>query len=302
MEDSMPYATAGDSNWKLAVGWVAAIAMGVLFLVSGVWKVTDPVGWAARIAQMKMPAVLAMPATLAVGVAEIFAAVLLIVPRFRRWGAWLMSLLLVAFMIYIGYHYQALIGAECSCFPWIKRSIGPPFFAADFLMIVAAALAGWFAEPSRGLKSAALVLGAIVVFTGASYGITITQQSGAMAPESVTVNGAPYSLKDGRFFIYFFDPACMHCFEAAKQMSGYQWNQTRVLAVPTVTPQFAGQFLKDTGLQADLTNDLNPLKERFPFHDPPFGVAIEGGRQRDSVIHFDSSEPRKTLRGLGWID
>ncbi len=45
-------------------------------------------------------------------------------PRFRRWGAWLTGLLLVAFMLYIGYYYNVLRGAECSCFPWLKRAVG----------------------------------------------------------------------------------------------------------------------------------------------------------------------------------
>ncbi len=55
-------------------------------------------------------------------VAETTAGVLILVPRFRKWGAWLASLLLLVFMVYIGIRYNALIGRDCSCFPWVKRT------------------------------------------------------------------------------------------------------------------------------------------------------------------------------------
>ena len=49
-------------------------------------------------------------------------------PRYRRWGAWLIALMLVAFMGYIGLRYQALVGRDCSCFPWLKRAVTPALF------------------------------------------------------------------------------------------------------------------------------------------------------------------------------
>src|SRR5579885_1383440 len=112
-------------GWKTAVSWVAAILIALLFLISGLWKITDATGAAVRMAQARIPEALSLPAALFFGITETFAGVLVLVPRFRRWGAWLGSLLLIAFMIYVGVNYNALRGEECSCFPWVKRAVGP---------------------------------------------------------------------------------------------------------------------------------------------------------------------------------
>src|SRR5436190_1606615 len=87
-----------------------------------------------------------LTSALFLGIVETFAGVLVLVPRFRRWGATLGGLLLVVFMIYIGVNYEALRGAECSCFPWVKRAVGPGFFIGDGVMLGLAALAGFWAK------------------------------------------------------------------------------------------------------------------------------------------------------------
>ena len=94
---------------------------------------------------------------------------MILVPRFRRWGAILAGLLLLAFMTYIGWNYKALIGRDCSCFPVLtlpfgisidmRRSVGPGFFYGDFAFIAAAAIAGFWAKRSHGLRTAAVILG-----------------------------------------------------------------------------------------------------------------------------------------------
>src|SRR5579859_6556175 len=117
--------------WKTAVNWMAAILTSLLFIAAGLWKITDPIAAAVRLAQARIPESLSLAAALLLGIAETVAAVLVLVPRFRKWGAWLGAALLVAFMIYIGANYSTLHGAECSCFPWIKRAVGPGFFVGD---------------------------------------------------------------------------------------------------------------------------------------------------------------------------
>lgn len=126
MQDSMahPRLDAGVDlpGWKTGFALTCAALLALLFIVSGGWKLTDPFGWSVRLVQMRFPGFLSMPGTLAVGIAEVFAGLLILVPRFRRWGAMLISALLVVFMIYIGIFYNELRGAECSCFPWLKRA------------------------------------------------------------------------------------------------------------------------------------------------------------------------------------
>lgn len=288
--------------WKTVLAWVCAILMAGLFIVSGGWKILYPIDWSARIMQMQVPGVLAMPATLGVGIAEILGGVLILVPRFRRWGAWVLVGLLVGFMVFVGAQYNVLRGADCSCFPWLKRTVGPAFFITDALMIAAVAVAAWWARPSYGLRSASLVLGAIAVFAGASYAITMAQQTGLKAPETVEVNGQPYSLAAGKVLVYFFDPECAHCLEAAKRMAVHSWAATRVVAVPTRVPQFAGQFMADTKLKAELTSDVAKLRAVFQFTDPPYAVLLEHGRQKEAFVRFDEGEPEARLRALGAIE
>src|SRR6185295_4140250 len=84
-------------SWKTAVNWLAAISVSLIFLVAGIWKVTDPTGAAVRLAQAKVPESLSLAAAILLGIAETVAGVLVLVPRFRKWGAWLGGFLLLAF-------------------------------------------------------------------------------------------------------------------------------------------------------------------------------------------------------------
>jgi hypothetical protein len=143
---------------------------------------------------------------------------------------------------------------------------------------------------------------------GAGYAHALTQQTGAKAPETVLVDGKPFSLEHGRFFIFFFDPECSHCNDAGRHMGTYHWkSDVTILGVPTRMPQFAQPFMNDNHLKALVSTDLQKLKTAFPMPgDPPYGVEIENGRQVGVVQHYDDEdtgkEPSATLRQLGLID
>src|SRR5215471_8989827 len=125
MDDSMAHPHAGSfrlrnmpldfPTWKTVLSWVAAVLIAALFLVSGLWKITDVQSAAMRMAQAKVPQSLSVAAALLFGIAETVGEVLILVPRFRRWGSVVTTLLLIAFMVYIGVNYSALRGEECSC-------------------------------------------------------------------------------------------------------------------------------------------------------------------------------------------
>lgn len=273
-----------------------------MFLVSGFWKLVDPLATEQRMVQMLFPRQIALLIAIGVGITEAWAGVLILVPRWRKWGAWLCGLLLVAFMVYIGVNYNRLTGEDCSCFPWLQRVVGPAFFAGDAVMLAGALLAGLWARSTESWKQAAAALGAIVVFAGAVYGVTATQQHGALAPASVIVDGKPYSLHEGRVLVFFFDPECMHCYAGAQRMSKYAWKgQVKILTVPTVNPKWAEGFLRDTGLQAAVAKDPTALRAVFPFTDPPYGVALDHGRQVAALPFYDENEPVTALRKLGWV-
>ncbi|HEV2445526.1 MAG TPA: DoxX family protein [Candidatus Sulfopaludibacter sp.] len=306
MNDSMAQPRGGFASleapgWKSALSWLGAVLLSLLFVTSGVWKIASPAAWAVRIAELKFPQSLSTAAALVFGVAETVGAVLILVPRFRRWGAMLIGILLVGFMGYFAVNYGTLHGAECGCFPWVKRVVGPEFFIGDGLMLVLACFAGIWSKPPESLRTAFVILGAVVVFALVSYGVEAVRQTGTKAPDSITVNGQPYSIQEGKVFLFFFNPQCTHCFDAARTMSQFQWGSTRVVAVPVEQPQWAAGFLQETGLKAVVTSDFPTLKTTFGYTAYPFGVAIEDGHEKSPITQFEQNEPGATLRKLGFV-
>ncbi|HEY7338382.1 MAG TPA: MauE/DoxX family redox-associated membrane protein [Bryobacteraceae bacterium] len=302
-------------SWKSIGGNVLALFVTILFVGAGVYKAVDPFRVSRMFEELLVSSQFSLPLVLTLAIAETFGGVLILVPRFRRWGAALTSLLLVVFMIYIGGHYSQLVGKDCSCFPWVKRTVGPAFFIGDAAFLAASLLAGWWAKPARGARNAAVILGAVAVFAGVSFGSALAHQSGTKAPDSVIVNGQPFSLQHGRIFLFFFDPECSHCNAAARHMSGYRWKDVTIVGVPTRQPQFADAFMRDDPppegqparpLKGVITSDLQKLKAVFPFGDPPYGVALENGREIGPVQSYDDedtgTQPAATLRNLGFIE
>jgi uncharacterized membrane protein YphA (DoxX/SURF4 family) len=292
--------------WKKVIGGVCAVLLAILFFSSGAWKLTDPFWWSQFLVELRMPAVLALPGALAVGIGETVGAVLILVPRFRRWGAWLLGFLLVVFMIYIGANYSHLVGKDCSCFPLVKRAIGPAFFLEDGAMLAMAALAGMWARSSENLRAALVILGAVIVFAGVSLGVNSARESGLQAPPSITVDGKPFSLQNGNIFLFFYDPTCPHCEAAARKLAKLKWNSdTSIVAIPTDTPQYAASFLHDTGLKAGTSNDLALLTKTFKFANGPYGVMLVRGHQKATldVGGFEKAgEPEATLHSVGFVN
>jgi uncharacterized membrane protein YphA (DoxX/SURF4 family) len=303
MEDSMAQpAGVASPAWKRWLCTVSAVLLALLFIVAGIWKISDPLSTTARMAQALVPVQLALPVALCAGIFETWTGILLLVPRWRRWGAWLATLMLLAFMAYLGIFYNQLRGEDCNCFPWLQRVVGPAFFISDAAMILLAVPAALWSVKPYAFRRAFVVLGTLGVFSLSVYGVTAAQQSGLHAPASIVVDGKPQSLQHGRVFLFFFDPECSHCFFSAKKISPWKWRNVRVIAVSTVNPQWTEYFLENSGLKVPASNDPKPLREVFSFTDPPFAVALEHGRQVKAFPVFDEREPETTLRALGWLE
>jgi uncharacterized membrane protein YphA (DoxX/SURF4 family) len=298
---ALPVEALDQPAWKTALSWLGALIVAILFLASGIWKATDPTGWAVKLAQAKFPQDLSVAGAITLGILETTAGVLVLVPRFRRWGAWLASALLIAFMIYIGLYYNDLRGQDCSCFPWLKRTVGPMFFVGDALMLLAALAAGAWSQRVTKKLGAVLIFAAVSVFALVSYGAAAVKDTGTKAPESVLVDGKPYSLRADRIFIYFFDPECMHCLEAGRKLAKMNWGDTKVIGVPSRMPQFAENFMHMTAMNRPVSTDWNLLNQTFSIKGTPGGVAIENGREKAQLTQFEGDEPNATLTRLGFI-
>jgi uncharacterized membrane protein YphA (DoxX/SURF4 family) len=290
-------------GWKTAVSHVCAVLVAIIFLAAGIFKMAVPYLVQQLFDQLKVPAWGNLPLVVTLGIVETTAGVLILIPKYRRIGAWIISALLVIFMGYIGMRYQVLVGKDCSCFPWLKRTVNPMFFVEDGAMLAGAILAGWFARRSAGLRVPLTVLGAAAVISGASFAYNTVHQSGIQVPDTITVDGKPYHLREGRVFLFFYDPTCSHCDEAARHMSTYSWKKdVTVIALPTNDPQWAASFLHDTKLAAKTSLDTAELRKLFTFNYPPYGVALDNGRVKGVVPHYDAPEPQPSLKQLGFVE
>lgn len=289
-------------SWQRWLAALSAFGLGLLFIVAGVWKITNPLDTATTMVHALVPSPLALPAAFAAGVVETWGGFLLLVPRWRRWGALICGAMLVVFMAYFGYHYSTFKGMDCSCFPILKRAVGPGFFIGDTVMLVMGIAAWVWSRPSESARNAIIALGAVLVFSGTFLGATLARQTGLKAPDEIVVDGQPYSLQHGRVFLYFFDPECAYCHAGAVDMQTYRWKDVKVIVVPTVNPQFASFFLKSTKLQASVSNDSAKLREVFKFGNPPYGVMLNNGRQVQAFSIFEGNQPSEQLRKLGWIE
>ena len=282
---------------------ICAVLMGLVFLISGGWKVLSPFKTGELLQQAQVPAALAVMGASALGTVELFTAALLFVPQFRRVGGLLGSALMIFFIAWIGYHYHALAGQECSCFPIIKRTVGPGFFTGDGVMLLLALVAFAWSPRVMRLRVPTVVLMALVIIAGISFGVNAAERHNAQVPTPVMVDGKPQNLADGKVFLFFYDPSCMHCDAAAKFMSTLDWGDTRLVAIPTVNPQWAASFLHDTHLKASTSLELDKLKKAFPFLDPPFGVALADGRVKANFgqAEFTPPMPAADLKRLGFV-
>ena len=304
---SQAHATAvaepNQPSWQHWVGASAAILMAIPWLAAGLWKLTIISQWQLMMTQILVPVSLSLAGTMAVIMGDLTAGVLLVRPAWRRAGGLFSAGLLIIFMGYFAINYEALKGADCSCFPWVKRTVGPAFFWADGAMLALSLVAAWFAPPLGKMLSAAKAVGAIVAVALVALAIDkALPQPDADVPAVIKTGDGELSLLQGNMFIYFFNPLCPHCEDAAKRMALLNWKATFV-GVPTQDYQFGPGFVDDTGLKnVRLSPDVDLLKEKFPFTDVPYAVALKDGRVVERLLFFEDPALSEKIRELGFAE
>ncbi|MFL6416869.1 MAG: MauE/DoxX family redox-associated membrane protein [Bryobacteraceae bacterium] len=302
-ESSAPVATSGETSWRRVAVTVSAILLGIIFLVSGGWKVLQPFKTGELLEQARVPAGLGTAGASVLGTLELFTAFLLFTPRYRKLGGVLGSALMLFFIGWVGFYYNQLVGHECSCFPIIKRAVGPGFFVSDAVMLLFGLITAAWAPVAKTFRVPAFMLATIAALAGASLGVGAMQRKNVEMPYPVMVDGKPTDLRNGKVFLFFYDPMCSHCDAASKFMSTLSWQNTRIVAIPTNDPQFAKDFLRDTKLKADTSLDVAKLRAKFPFVNPPYGVALVDGQVKENFgqAQFDAPSPKPDLVKLGFV-
>jgi hypothetical protein len=267
-----------------------------------VYKLIDLSAMQLKMTQLLVPVSLSTPATVALAISELFAGVLLLRAGWRRWGGYFSSFLLLVFMAYVAVNYEPLRGADCSCFPWIERAVGPGFFIGDGVMLALALAAALFSPPPVNPRKAVVALLAICALGGVALAVDrLGPAADANVPAAITVDGRPYSLHEGKAFLYFFNPTCLHCLEAGQTMATFEW-QADLLGIATQDPDFVPGFFEDAGLtNVKVSPDLDTLREAFPFQDAPYAVAIENGQVKERFQFFEQPEFGDKLREHGFI-
>ena len=93
---TMDSVATAASVGRRRLNWAASILIAVLFLASGVWKISDPFGWAVLLHQLKFPQALSLPGAVVVGTLETFTGLMFLgAGLYRRIAAWMGSALLI---------------------------------------------------------------------------------------------------------------------------------------------------------------------------------------------------------------
>ena len=283
-------------------GTAAAVIMAVLWLTAGLWKLSDISGWQLKLTQLLVPVSLSLAGTLAVAISEVAAGILLLRPAWRRWGGWLSCALLLGFMAYMGYNYEALQGEDCSCFPWLERAVGPAFFWSDAAMLAASLVAVWLSPPPSMRRQAGLALALVAAFSGIMLGVDrLAPESAVEVSGAISADGAEYDLGTDKVFLFFFNPSCLHCLHAGQTMAKYDWNVDFV-GLPTQDPDWGPGFVEDAGLaDVKLSPDVEILRGTFDFEDVPYGALLENGKVLDVLVFWEEPALSETLRHHGFI-
>lgn len=143
---------------------VACVALGAVFVVSGVAKLLDRDGTREAVAGFGVPAGLASPVALALAPAEMLVAALLLIPPTRGIGLVAALVLLVAFTAAVVLAINAGRRPDCRCFGRIGGADISGRTVARNAVLIALAVAGLAAlatdtDPSSAATAVAVVAG-----------------------------------------------------------------------------------------------------------------------------------------------
>ena len=141
-----------------------------------------------------------------------------------------------------------------------------------------------------------MIAGAVTVFALVSFGVNTVRQTGTPAPNTILVDGRPYGLHQGKVLLFFFDPECLHCFEADHKLSRLHWGGTKIVGVPITHPQYAPQFKADTGLAMPITTDHEKLKHSWLWE--MVGAKVKKDVDQGNLFGLEEDLPPKRKQQL----
>ena len=108
-----------------ALDWLCRLALGLTFIYAAVGKIHDPAEFAAVIVNYRLfPAAVIGPLAIWLPWLELWAGFLILTGLSRRPAALLLGLMLVSFMLAVGFNLYRGLDFECGCFGVLGASGG----------------------------------------------------------------------------------------------------------------------------------------------------------------------------------
>jgi uncharacterized membrane protein YphA (DoxX/SURF4 family) len=290
---------------KPIIHWVLALALAVVFGSSGIWKLYAPAQAGIRQVEAGVPSAYALPWAVVLGAFELFAAVLLVVPAWRRGGALLAGALALSFMIYMGARYSELKGMECGCMPGRHRALDGWFFVEDGAMLAAAMAVAWLAGSAAAFRRAfwkpALALLLIVCVGAASATLERTMLAGnaslslRVMDRSGKVAEMPLSPRS-ETLLYFMSPSCLDC-QRASLVIGKLRLAAPLVVVPDSRAESIYEYLNQAGIKnAVISLDYATMAPRLQLKQVPALYVFLGAAPQALILNFDPAALEKELR------
>jgi putative oxidoreductase len=128
-------------NLSTLLAWT----LGALFIYAGVEKIVDPAQFAQSIKYFKMVKLEYINAiALILPWWEVAAGIAILTRSWRRVGAWIILLMLIAFTVAIASAVSRGLDISCGCFGKSSGKAGYSKLAENFGMIAAAGMVLWF--------------------------------------------------------------------------------------------------------------------------------------------------------------
>jgi uncharacterized membrane protein YphA (DoxX/SURF4 family) len=215
-------ATPEPSPTQQRIGRLAAIILGVVFVLAGTLKVADPWSFLGSLPAYGIPTALRLPITLGMPTIEVVLGVMLLAGWRTRLASLFSAVVLASFAGVIAYGYAGGTLQECGCFgPMLKRT--PPQALVQDAVFIAMAVLGMLWAPATKLEMTGLRVGTLAtaaVFSVAMLGGTLWSDTQTLderlaAAEPVVGSNMPslesLDLRNRDVFLYLFHPDCSHC-------------------------------------------------------------------------------------------
>jgi uncharacterized membrane protein YphA (DoxX/SURF4 family) len=220
----------GPSDKQIKWARIASIGLGLVFLLAGTLKVSEPWAFLGSLPAYGIPPILRLPITVVVPAFEVALGVMLIAGWRTRIASMASAGLLGGFAAVISYGWATGTLLDCGCFGPLLQRTPPEALAMDAVFLGMAAM-GMMWAPNTKMEFtrfrigtlATLAVGSMALIGGTLWSDTSTLSERIASSEAVVNLGGPslasLDLDNRDVFLYLFHPDCPHCVRNGPRMA-----------------------------------------------------------------------------------